>query len=255
MSELSSWSLDRRARPRGIRSRTRFGTAEVHRVVARQGSSSSGWCKCDVGECASVVPCPVGMGNSRGQRTSHWKRVELLSLRVAPIGREKVAVTASNRAVSPSRDSSRSGLPNAPRSPAAGRSSTASRSGTRPRLPAPVSCSCRWPVRSGPCAGGGVRSAWRTVRVVTGLAYPDAILTLHAQSQMQRRGVTEDDVRAVLTAPEQVLEVRPNRLVLQSRVQLGSTARLIRVFIDVDRVPAEVVTVYSTSRVAKYWEA
>ena len=60
--------------------------------------------------------------------------------------------------------------------------------------------------------------------------------------------------RAVLTAPEQVLEVRPNRLVLQSRVQFGSAARLIRVFVDVDRVPAEVVTVYRTSWVAKYWE-
>ena len=45
----------------------------------------------------------------------------------------------------------------------------------------------------GSFAGGGVRSAWRTVRVVTGPAYPDAILTPHAQSQMQRRGVTEDN--------------------------------------------------------------
>ena len=34
---------------------------------------------------------------------------------------------------------------------------------------------------------------------MTGPAYPDAILTPHAQSQMQRRGVTEDDGRAVLT--------------------------------------------------------
>ncbi len=30
---------------------------------------------------------------------------------------------------------------------------------------------------------------------------------------------------------------------------------LLRVFVDIDRVPAEVVTVYLTSRVAKYWRA
>ena len=43
------------------------------------------------------------------------------------------------------------------------------------------------------------------------------------------------EVRAVLASPEQVLEVRRNRVVLQSRVNLGSTARLIRVFVGVLR--------------------
>jgi hypothetical protein len=28
---------------------------------------------------------------------------------------------------------------------------------------------------------------------------------------------------------------------------------LVRVFVDVDRTPAEVVTVYRTSKMAKYW--
>jgi hypothetical protein len=28
---------------------------------------------------------------------------------------------------------------------------------------------------------------------------------------------------------------------------------LVRVFVDVDRKPAEVVTAYRTSRIAKYW--
>jgi hypothetical protein len=30
---------------------------------------------------------------------------------------------------------------------------------------------------------------------------------------------------------------------------------LLRVFVDMDRRPAEVVTVYRTSNVAKYWKA
>jgi hypothetical protein len=49
--------------------------------------------------------------------------------------------------------------------------------------------------------------------------------------------------------------VRPGRDVLQSRVALAGKIFLVRVFVDIDRVPAEIVTVYLTSRIAKYWSA
>ena len=83
----------------------------------------------------------------------------------------------------------------------------------------------------------------------------DAVLTPHARFEMARRAVSEDTVRFVLEAPEQQEEVRPGRVVLQSRVRLDAPPRihLIRVFVDVDRSPAEVVTVYRTSKIAKYW--
>jgi hypothetical protein len=37
----------------------------------------------------------------------------------------------------------------------------------------------------------------------------------------------------------------------------GSPKReyLVRVFIDVDRIPVEVVTVYCTTKIGKYWRA
>jgi hypothetical protein len=72
---------------------------------------------------------------------------------------------------------------------------------------------------------------------------------------MERRGLNEETVRAVLAGPEQRLEVRPGRVVLQSRVSMGMPRRtyLVRVVVDVDRHPAEVVTVYRTSKIAKYW--
>ncbi len=88
---------------------------------------------------------------------------------------------------------------------------------------------------------------------MAGSEHADAILTPHAVSQMRRRGITEQAVRALLASPGQVLEVRPGRIVLQSRLGVGATSRLLRVFVDVDRVPEEVVTVYLTSRVARYW--
>ncbi|MFQ5847413.1 MAG: DUF4258 domain-containing protein [Candidatus Methylomirabilales bacterium] len=83
----------------------------------------------------------------------------------------------------------------------------------------------------------------------------DYVITPHARFEMQRRGLGEKTVRAILAAPEQWLEIGPGRVILQSRVSLDAPKRtyLVRVFVDVDRHPAEVVTVYRTSKIAKYW--
>lgn len=83
----------------------------------------------------------------------------------------------------------------------------------------------------------------------------DYVVTPHAKFEMTRRGLSEETVRAILLAPEQRLEIRPGRVVLQSRVQLDTPKRtyLVRVLVDVDRHPAEVVTAYRTSRITKYW--
>jgi hypothetical protein len=75
----------------------------------------------------------------------------------------------------------------------------------------------------------------------------------HAALEIRRRGIDEAAVRAVLAAPEQREVVRPGREVLQSLTELGGKRYLIRVFVDVDRRPAEVVTAYRTSRIGKYW--
>ena len=72
---------------------------------------------------------------------------------------------------------------------------------------------------------------------------------------MVRRQITEEDVATVLAAPEQTETVREGREVYQSRLHWGEPpkAYLLRVFVDIDRIPPEMVTVYRTSKVAKYW--
>jgi hypothetical protein len=77
-----------------------------------------------------------------------------------------------------------------------------------------------------------------------------AILTDHAREQLAARGLDEASVRAVLGAPEQVLDVRPGRVVAQSAVTVPGY--LVRVFVDIDRTPFEVVTAYRTSKIDKY---
>ena len=80
-------------------------------------------------------------------------------------------------------------------------------------------------------------------------------LTDHARLQIERRQIVEAEVAQVLSAPEQTEELRPGRVVCQSRIGFEVPARiyLLRVLVDIDRRPAEVVTAYRTSRIGKYW--
>ncbi len=88
---------------------------------------------------------------------------------------------------------------------------------------------------------------------------PDAIveyhLTGHAITEMVRRRISEEVVAHVLAMPEQIEFVRVGRYVYQARIDMGEPAKLylVRVFVDVDRQPPDVVTVYRTSKIRKYW--
>jgi len=75
-----------------------------------------------------------------------------------------------------------------------------------------------------------------------------AILTDHAARRLEKRGIALEAVRAVLGGPESVTPVRPGRVVAQGMVG----GQLLRVFVDVDRRPPEVVMAYLTSRMDKY---
>jgi hypothetical protein len=79
------------------------------------------------------------------------------------------------------------------------------------------------------------------------------VITPHAIQEMQRRGIDEATVRRVLAEPEQRETVRQGRDVLQSRIEVEAKTYLVRIFVDVDRRPAEVVTAYRTSKIDKYW--
>jgi hypothetical protein len=82
------------------------------------------------------------------------------------------------------------------------------------------------------------------------------VITPHAAFEMKRRGLDENIINRILTNPEQLIDVRSGRVVLQSRIRIADSKRtyLIRVFVDVDREPAEVVTIYKTGKIAKYWK-
>ena len=74
--------------------------------------------------------------------------------------------------------------------------------------------------------------------------------------EMARRHILTSDVTRVLAAPEQMEAVRPGRVVYQARVAWGTppATYLLRVFVDIDRQPPDVVTAYRTSKMTKYWK-
>jgi len=83
----------------------------------------------------------------------------------------------------------------------------------------------------------------------------DFVFTDHALTEMTRREITQDDVRTVLANPEQMELVRKGRAVYQAKLEMGEPPKtyILRVFIDIDREPLYIVTVYRTSKIEKYW--
>ena len=79
------------------------------------------------------------------------------------------------------------------------------------------------------------------------------ILTDHAKAEMVRRRIDVSIIGAVLAAPGQRFAVRPGRDVLQSCLVIDRVPYVVRVFVDIDRDPVEVVTVYRSSKIGKYW--
>lgn len=81
------------------------------------------------------------------------------------------------------------------------------------------------------------------------------IFTEHALFEMQRRGLSKETVEEVIKSPEQQWYVKKGRVVLQSRLFVAASEKLylVRVFVDLDRNPPEVVTAYKTSKIEKYW--
>ncbi len=75
----------------------------------------------------------------------------------------------------------------------------------------------------------------------------------HALAQMARRNIAESELRAILAKPSKISSAREGRVVVQGPVlRAGKSVYLLRAFIDVDRTPPVVVTVYLTSKFAKY---
>ena len=72
--------------------------------------------------------------------------------------------------------------------------------------------------------------------------------------EMNRRGISEDLVQAVLQNPGQIADEYGNMKAYQSTTGSGTgKSYLVRVIVNSTVKPEKVVTVYKTSKIRKYW--
>lgn len=81
-----------------------------------------------------------------------------------------------------------------------------------------------------------------------------AVITNHAAEALRERNLSESTLRDALEDPDQSQVVRPGRWVVQKMFRDRKAAKdyMLRVFVDVDRDPPEIVTVYRTSKITRY---
>lgn len=84
----------------------------------------------------------------------------------------------------------------------------------------------------------------------------EIIFSKHAKEQMLRRGITREIVMLVISHPEETLadEEDVTVTIYQSLIKEDNQRFLLRVFINKDKFPHEIITLYKTSKIKKYYE-
>jgi uncharacterized DUF497 family protein len=84
----------------------------------------------------------------------------------------------------------------------------------------------------------------------------DFIFSKHAEEQMLKRGINREAVVTVISQPdEMVIDDEDSRIVIfQSLVEENEQKFLLRVFINRNKQPNVIVTLYKTTKITKYYE-
>lgn len=79
-------------------------------------------------------------------------------------------------------------------------------------------------------------------------------LSRHALEELRRRQIPHPLLDSVLKDPQQVIPERDGQKAYQSQLDFGDgKVFLLRAIVDDTVTPAVVVTVYRTTKIAKYW--
>lgn len=77
-------------------------------------------------------------------------------------------------------------------------------------------------------------------------------ITDHARDEAQRRNIPIDVLERLLEAPGQIVDVHSQRKAYQSLVEFDGKLFVVRAIVE-NTDPLTVITVYRTSKLAKYW--
>ncbi|MCK4910112.1 MAG: DUF4258 domain-containing protein [Thermodesulfovibrionales bacterium] len=80
-------------------------------------------------------------------------------------------------------------------------------------------------------------------------------LTDHARFEAERRGISEDEISSIVLSPQQRIPSKKERVILQNKYYDKDEGKdmLLRVIGSEKGDVFEVITVYKTSKIEKYW--
>ncbi|GHT19334.1 hypothetical protein AGMMS49965_22620 [Bacteroidia bacterium] len=82
------------------------------------------------------------------------------------------------------------------------------------------------------------------------------IFSQHAEEQLMRRGINRSLVVAVVENPDEVIEDDEQDVVIyQSIIKESGQSFLLRVFVNKNKQPIVIVTLYKTTKISKYYES
>jgi hypothetical protein len=83
------------------------------------------------------------------------------------------------------------------------------------------------------------------------------IFSKHAQEQMLRRGISYDNVLSTISQPDQTIIDKEDMsiIIYQSLVRENEQVFLLRVFVNKDKQPNMIITLYKTTKILKYYES
>ena len=84
----------------------------------------------------------------------------------------------------------------------------------------------------------------------------EVIIKGHASFEAERRGIPEELIKSVVKNPQQKLRSKKKRIILQNKYydQVEKKEMLLRIIGIETSKNFNVITVYKTSKISKYWE-
>ena len=80
-------------------------------------------------------------------------------------------------------------------------------------------------------------------------------MSRHAVREAGRRQIPLDTGQAVLDRPEQIVPIRHPLVAYRSRwTDASGRVSLVRAIVSLESAPGVALTVYRTSKIAKYWQ-
>jgi hypothetical protein len=80
------------------------------------------------------------------------------------------------------------------------------------------------------------------------------VITPHAEEQIENRKLARERVIQIVSNPEEIISATSGRYFAQSKFVEGDKEYLLRVLFEDKDGERQVITVYPTSRVKKYWK-